>query len=471
MAQVEAIVLAAGRGKRMRSALPKVLHRLCGRPMLSYVLDTLAAVGVPSPIVVVGYGADQVRAALGEGLRYVQQEQPLGTGDAVGQALPLLEGFSGTVLVVYGDVPLLRPATLETLLAHHRQQGAAATILTDLRDDPTGYGRVLRDTRGNVLRIVEEPDASPAEREVREINAGVYAFDAGALRGALRALEPANAQGEYYLTDAIDHLLRARQTVAAVVAPSARETLGINSRRDLADAEALLRARILGDLMDAGVTVVDPATTYVHAGVRVGRDSVIYPGSSLEGATVVGEGCHIGPHARLVDAQLGDRVTVVASTVIKSQIGDDSRVGPYSHLRPGVRLGRGVEVGNFAEMKNSTVGDGTKVHHMSYLGDALVGARVNIGAGTITCNFDGRAKHVTVIEDGAFIGSDTMLIAPVRIGRDAVTGAGAVVRRDVPPRGVAVGIPARVIRRRADADVEATRTEGTDADVAPAEPR
>ncbi|MDR7483506.1 MAG: bifunctional UDP-N-acetylglucosamine diphosphorylase/glucosamine-1-phosphate N-acetyltransferase GlmU [Armatimonadota bacterium] len=470
MSQVEAIVLAAGKGKRMRSALPKVLHRLCGRPMITYVLDTLAEVGVPSPILVVGYGAEQVRAALGEGLRYVQQNEPLGTGHAVLQALPLLEGFAGTVLVLYGDVPLLRPETLETLLAHHRQQGAAATILTDVRDDPTGYGRVLRDARGNVLRIVEEPDASPEEREVREINAGTYAFEAGALREALRALQPANAQGEYYLTDAIDLLLRARHTVAAVVAPSTRETLGINSRRDLADAEAVLRAQLLVDLMDAGVTVVDPATTYVHAGVRVGRDTVVYPGSSLEGTTVVGEGCHIGPHARLVDAALGDRVTVVASTIIQSHVGDDSRVGPYSHLRPGVRLGRGVEVGTFAEMKNSTVGDGTKVHHMSYLGDALVGARVNIGAGTITCNYDGRAKHVTVIEDGAFIGSDTMLIAPVRIGRDAVTGAGAVVKRDVPPRGVAVGMPARVIRHRPDAEVEPTRTEGTDADAAPVEP-
>lgn len=448
MSEIEAVVLAAGKGTRMVSALPKVLHPICGRPMIAYVLETLAQVGVPSPMVVVGHGAEQVRRALGDGVRYAVQAEPLGTGHAVLQALPLLEGHTGTVLIIYGDVPFLRQETVETLLAHHRAQGAAATILTDLRDDPSGYGRVVRDARGNVRRIVEEPDASAEEREIREVNAGMYAVEAGALREALRALRPANAQGEYYLTDAVGALLDGGQTVAAVVAPSSQEATGINSRVDLARAEAAMRAMLLERLMLGGVTVLDPQATYVHAGVRVGRDTVLHPGTSLEGRTVVGEGCSIGPHARLVDADVGDRVAIVASSVEASTVGDDCRIGPYSRLRPGVRLGRFVEVGNFAEMKNATVGDGTKVHHMSYLGDATVGARVNIGAGTVTCNYDGRAKHHTVIEDGAFIGSDTMLIAPVRIGRDAVTGAGSVVRRDVPPGGVAVGMPARVIRRR-----------------------
>ena len=415
--------------------------------MVAYVLDTLAEAGIVSPIAVVGHEGEQVRAALGERCRYVVQAEQLGTGHAVMQALPLLEGHAGTVLVVYGDVPFLRSETIETLLAHHRSQGAAATVLTDLREDPSGYGRVVRDTRGNVRRIVEETDASPDEREVREINAGTYAIEAGALRDALRAVRPANAQGEYYLTDVIGLLLERGHTVAAVVAGASQEAMGINSRRDLAQAEALMRTMIVGELMDGGVTVIDPSTTYVHAGVRVGRDTVLHPGVSLEGATTIGEACAIGPDARLVDASIADRVTIIASTITRSSVDDDSRVGPYSHLRPGVHLGRFVEVGNYAEMKSSTIGDRTKVHHMSYIGDATIGIGVNIGAGTITCNYDGRAKHATIIEDGAFIGSDTMLIAPVRVGREAVTGAGSVVKKDIPSRGVAVGVPARVIRR------------------------
>lgn len=448
MREIEAVVLAAGKGKRMVSALPKVLHSICGRPMLAYVLDTLAAVGVSAPIVVIGHEGGRVRAALGEGLRYAVQEEQLGTGHAVMQALPHLEGYAGTVLVVYGDVPFLRPETIETLLAHHRSQGASATILTDLRDDPSGYGRVLRDASGNVRRIVEETDASPQEREVREINAGMYAIECGALRDSLRALQPANAQGEYYLTDAITALLDGGHTVAAVVVASSQEATGINSRADLARAEAAMRAVLLDALMAAGVTILDPQATYVHAGVRVGRDTVLHPGTVLEGRTMIGEACTIGPGARLTDAEVGNGVTIVYSTVTAGVVGEGSRIGPYSHLRPGVRLGRFVEVGNFAEIKNATIGDRTKVHHVSYIGDATVGAGVNIGAGTVTCNYDGRTKHHTVIEDDAFIGSDTMLIAPVRVGRGAVTGAGSVVRREVPQGGVAVGMPARVIRRR-----------------------
>ena len=446
MPEIETVILAAGKGKRMVSALPKVLHQICGRPMIAYVLDTLSSLGMASPIVVVGHGAEQVQAALGEGVRFAVQAEQLGTGHAVMQAMPYLEGYAGTVLIIYGDVPFLRPETIETLLSHHRTQRATATVLTDLRDDPTGYGRVVRDTNGNVSRVVEEPDASDQEREIREVNAGMYAIEAGALRDALRALRPANVQGEYYLTDAIGVLLDGGHTVAAVVVSASQEATGINSRADLARAEAAMRAMLLDDLMRGGVTVSDPQATYVHAGVRVGRDTVLHPGSSLEGHTVIGEACTIGPHARLVDSQIGDRVTIVASSVEGSAVEEGTRIGPYSRLRPGVRLGRFVEVGNFAELKNATIGDRTKVHHMSYIGDATVGSEVNIGAGTVTCNYDGRAKHRTVIEDRAFIGSDTMLIAPVVVGEGAVTGAGSVVRRNVPPGGVAVGMPARVIR-------------------------
>jgi bifunctional UDP-N-acetylglucosamine pyrophosphorylase/glucosamine-1-phosphate N-acetyltransferase len=425
--------------------------------MIGYVLRALEGLGVPLPVVVIGHGAQAVRAEVGEGVRYAEQVEQLGTGHAAVQALPLLRAEATTILILNGDLPFVTADTLGRLLAHHRTHGVAATILTDIRNDPAGYGRVIRDAGGGVQRIVEDRDASPDERAVREINVGAYAVDVDALRTSLRALRPANAQGEYYLTDVVGLLLREGRSVGAVVAASHREAAGINSRVELADAEAVMRRAILEALMLDGVTVIDPAATYVHAGVRVGRDTVIHPGSHLEGRTVVGERCQIGPAARCVDAEIGDDVTVTFSTVVGSVVGDASTVGPYSRLRPGVRVGRRVEIGNFAELKNATVGDGTKVHHMSYLGDATIGADVNIGAGTVTCNYDGRAKHHTVIEDGAFIGSDTMLIAPVTVGKGGVTGAGSVVKRDVPPGGVAVGVPARVIRHVLDVDARSSR--------------
>lgn len=445
MGQVHAVVLAAGKGKRMNSDIPKVLHPLCGRPLISHVLSVLEEVGVADPIVVVGHGADGVQAAVAGRARCVEQTQQLGTGHAVMQALPLLAGASGPVLVLYGDTPLLEPQTLRTLLARHHESHAAAAMLTTELDDPAGLGRVLRDPAGRVRGIVEETDASADEAAIREINAGTYVFGADALRTALAALTPQNAQGEYYLTDTIGWLLAQGQTVAAVTAP-ADQTMGINSRRELAAAEGVMRRRILHRLMDDGVTVVDPASTYVHAGVTVGRDSTIHPQSYLEGATSVGDRCTIGPHARLVDAIVADDVSIVASTVEGSHVGEGTQIGPYSHLRPGTRVGRHVSIGNYAEMKNSTIGDHTRVHHMSYLGDATVGTRVNIGAGTVTVNYDGTRKHPTVIEDHAFIGSDTMLIAPIRVGRGAMTGAGSVVNKDVPEGAVVVGVPARIIR-------------------------
>lgn len=445
MERVRAVVLAAGKGKRMNSDLPKVLHPLCGRPVAAYVLDTLSEAGVAAPIVVVGHDADRVKNALGVALRYVEQREQLGTGHAVLQALPLFDESTDPILVVYGDTPLLAAQTIRALIQLHRSTAAAAALLTAELADPTGYGRVLRGPDGAVHRIVEEADCTPQEAQVREINAGTYVFDPQALVEALRVLSPDNAQGEYYLTDTIGWLLARGRRVSALRA-GAEETMGINSRAELAAVEAVMRQRILQGLMDAGVTLIDPRSTYVHAGVRVGHDSVIHPHSFLEGNTVVGENCVIGPEARLIDAQLADGVTVVASTITQSTVGEGTRIGPYSHLRPGNRIGRYVEIGNFAELKNSVVGDYTKVHHMSYLGDATVGTRVNIGAGAVTCNYDGKGKYPTVIEDEAFIGSDTMLIAPIRIGAGAVTGAGSVVNKDVPPGGVAVGVPARVIK-------------------------
>jgi bifunctional UDP-N-acetylglucosamine pyrophosphorylase/glucosamine-1-phosphate N-acetyltransferase len=445
MDRVRAVVLAAGKGKRMHSDLPKVLHPVCGQPLLLYVLDALAAAGIARPIVVIGHGADEVREIAGDRVDFVEQQEQLGTGHAVRQAWPFLEGSTDPVLILYGDTPLLEAATITRLVELHRSSRASATMLTAELADPSGYGRVIRRPDRVVTRIVEEADATPDEARVREINAGTYVFEPEALSAGLERLRPTNAQGEYYLTDVVGWLLSKGRHVEALLA-DAEQTMGINARRELAAVEAVMRRRILDRLMDAGVTVVDPAATYVHATVRVGRDTVIHPQSYLEGRTVVGAGCTIGPQAHVVDTVLADRVRVVASTVAGSEVGEGTTIGPYSRLRPGARIGRFVEIGNFAEIKNASVGDYTKIHHKSYVGDATLGQRVNIGAGTVTCNYDGRQKHHTVIEDGAFIGSDTMLIAPVRVGRGAVTGAGAVVNKDVPPGAVAVGVPARVIK-------------------------
>jgi bifunctional UDP-N-acetylglucosamine pyrophosphorylase/glucosamine-1-phosphate N-acetyltransferase len=443
---VRPIILAAGVGLRMKSTLPKVLHRVCGRPMIRYVLDAAAEAGFGRPVVVVGRGADAVRAEVGEGALFAEQPEQRGTADAVRVGLGAAD--EGEILVLYGDVPLVRPATLRGLVARHREARPAITVLTARLHDPTGYGRIVRGPDGGVARIVEEADASPEERAIREINPGTYVFDGAALREGLGQLRPANVQGEYYLTDLIGWALASGRRVEAVAAGDSVEVLGVNSRRDLALVESAMRTRLLEGLMDAGVTVVDPQTTYVHAGVAVGEETVIHPGCSLEGATRVGRGCVLGPNARLVDAAIGERVTVLASTIVHATMADGSRIGPYSHLRPGTRVGRGVEIGNFAEMKNSTIGDRSKVHHKSYLGDATVGERVNIGAGTITCNLRDRSgtKWPTVIEDDAFIGSDSMLVAPVRIGRGATTGAGSVVTKDVPAGAVVVGVPARILR-------------------------
>jgi bifunctional UDP-N-acetylglucosamine pyrophosphorylase/glucosamine-1-phosphate N-acetyltransferase len=344
-------------------------------------------------------------------------------------------------------MPFISAATLRSLRRALRGS-AAASLATRVVDQTRGFGRIVRDPAGRFLRIVEEKDATPQEAAIREVNAGVYCVHVPDLREALRLVRPANRQGEYYLTDAMNILAGAGREVATVSVSDPEEMVGINSREDLADAEAVMRRRIVRRLMQEGVTVVDPSTTFVHAGVRVGKDTVLHPGTILTGRTVIGEQCVIGPGARIRDSVLGRRVTVSDSSLEESRIGDGTVVGPYAHLRPGTVVGKNVEIGNYAEMKKARIGDRTKVHHKSYLGDAWIGADVNIGAGTITCNYGmDRRKHRTTIEDGAYIGSDSMLVAPVRIGRGAVTGAGAVVTKSVPARSVAVGVPARVIRR------------------------
>jgi bifunctional UDP-N-acetylglucosamine pyrophosphorylase/glucosamine-1-phosphate N-acetyltransferase len=439
-----AVVLAAGRGTRMKSKLPKVLHPLSGRPMVSYVVDALRRAGAGRPLLVVGRDAAAVRAALGSAVEYVVQRQPLGTGHALARALPLLVGHD-LAYVAYADMPFVSPATLRAL--RQALRGSAAAIATGVAEETHFFGRIVRDDLHRFLRIVEDKDATPEERSIREINVGVYCFRVPALAQALRRIQPNNRQREYYLTDAVNLLAAGDGGVVTVGVRDAAETIGINSREELSDAEQIMRRRILSRLMGSGVTVVDPASTFIGESVRIGRDTVIHPFSILSGRTVVGRQGIIGPGARLHDSVVGSRVQVRDSSLEGARVGDGSVVGPYAHLRSGTVVGRDVEIGNYAEMKKVRVGDRTKVHHKSYLGDAWIGADVNIGAGTITCNYGlDRRKHRTTIGDGAYIGSDSMLVAPVKVGRGAITGAGAVVTKDLPPRSVAVGVPARVIR-------------------------
>ncbi|MDD4168991.1 MAG: bifunctional UDP-N-acetylglucosamine diphosphorylase/glucosamine-1-phosphate N-acetyltransferase GlmU [Desulfotomaculaceae bacterium] len=427
-----AVILAAGKGTRMNSKLPKVLHPVCGSPMLSYVIDAVTGAGVSKIVVVAGYGAELVSREVEGKAELVIQAEQLGTAHALSQAGPCFKDFSGSLLVLCGDTPLIEAETLVELVERHRNTGVAATVLTAEVADPAGYGRVIRDGQGQISKIVEQKDASPAEILVREVNSGIYCFDAAGLFDVLKQITPANAQGEYYLTDVISIYAGCGQGVRPVVIKNPREFSGINDRIQLAGAEQYLRSRVLEDLMRAGVTIVDPNSTFVSRKASVGRDTVLYPFTFVEGDTIVGEDCSIGPGSRLIDAIVGNGVVIQNSIIIKSCIGDNCSVGPFAYLRPETRLGQGVKVGDFVEIKKSLIGDGSKVPHLSYVGDATIGEKVNIGAGTITCNYDGENKWPTIIGDGAFIGSNTNLIAPVEVGRKAVTGAGSTITKNIP---------------------------------------
>ena len=397
MADIHVVVLAAGKGTRMKSALPKVLHRVAGLPLIDHVLRAAASLQPASVVVVVGHGAEELKARLGgdRGLRFAVQEPQLGTGHALLQAEPHLRRATGTVLMLSGDVPLLRPSTLRRLVDRHEETKAAATVLTAIVERPYGYGRILR-ANGRVAAVVEERDASAAQREIQEINTGVYAFDAAPLFDALRGLTAGNAQGEYYLTDLVG-LYRGRQhPVETVAVTDPDEVRGINSRTELAEVSRIVRQAKNEELMAAGVTLEDPATTYIGVDVVVGRDTVIHPGVMLEGRTRIGSACEIHAGARIVDSVLDDRVIVRNYCVVTdAHLSTGSTVGPFAHIRPGTDLGENARIGNFVELKNTVMGAGSKASHLSYLGDATIGARVNIGAGTITCNYDGRAKHRT----------------------------------------------------------------------------
>ena len=437
---IHIVVLAAGKGTRMRSSLPKVLHGVNGSSMLSHVLATARSVRPASITVVLGHMADFVRSAYLEdpSVAFVVQEPQLGTGHALQQALPHLAGATGDILLLYGDVPLLSPATVAALLARHRQDGASATVLTAELDRPFGYGRIVRQD-GVISRIVEERDASPAERAISEINAGIYVLALAPLAGAMAELAPQNAQGEYYLPDLVGIYRRRGLGVSTLTVRSADEIRGVNSRRELAEVSRLVRNAKNEELLAAGVTLIDPATTYVEGDVQVGADTVIHPNVYLEGRTTVGIACEIHAGTRLVNATVGDRVTIRNYCVVTdSTVESDAVLGPFAHLRPGSVVQSEAHVGNFVELKKATLGRKSKASHLTYLGDATIGDNVNIGAGTITCNYDGKNKHQTVIGDGAFIGSDSQLIAPVTIGKGAYVAAGSSITDDVPDEALAI---------------------------------
>jgi bifunctional UDP-N-acetylglucosamine pyrophosphorylase / glucosamine-1-phosphate N-acetyltransferase len=435
------VILAAGEGKRMKSALAKPLHRVCGRTMLDHVLAYVAPLQPETTAVVLGVGREMMEQALaGCDVRLAIQEQQLGTGHAVLAAADAFAGFDGDLVVTCADIPLVRSETLQALLDEHRARGAAATVMTAIYDDPTGYGRVVRDERGLLRAIVEHRDASDDVRALREINAGIYCFQARPLFEALARLRNDNDQGEYYLPDVLTAFVAAGETVAAVIAADADEVMGINDRVQLAQAEAVARQRVREALMRGGVTMIDPAATYVDVGVEIGPDTVIWPGAVLTGATTIGAGCTIGPHVQLNDITLGDGCEVrQGSGLTGSTIGERVTIGPFAFIRSDCRIEDQARVGAHTEMVRSVIGRHAKMSHFSYAGDSEIGAGTNIGAGVVTCNYDGQSKHRTTIGAGAFIGSDAILVAPVNVAPGAYVAAGSVITKDVPTGALGIG--------------------------------
>ena len=445
--KVTAVLLAAGQGTRMKSDLPKVLHTLCGKPMLWHVLEALKSVTTEKPVVIVGHGAQAVKDDVGDAAECVLQEPQLGTGHAAMQAEPLLKGKTDYVIVTYADMPLLRGETFRQLLEMQLNNSGPLSMLTVIAKDPRGFGRIVRKADGTVQAIVEEYVATPEERAIKELNVGAYCFKADWLWDALHRIEKNPQKGEYYLTDVVEVAVKDNLPVQAVVHDDFTETIGINTRVHLSEAEAALRLRINREHMLNGVSMMDPSSTYIEIGVRIGRDTTILPNTYLHGNTEIGEGNVIGPNTIIRNSKIGNRCKVLTSVLEGAVLEDDVDMGPFARLRKGAHLKSHVHMGNFGEVKDSTLHEGVKMGHFSYIGNANIGARTNIGAGTITANYDGEKKNPTEIGEDAFIGSDTMLVAPLKLGDGARTGAGAVVTKNVPEDTLVVGMPARAIRK------------------------
>ena len=455
MRNLVSIILAAGEGTRMKSSLPKVLHQICGQPMLVYVLKVVLKVGCRKNYLVVGHKKEKVIEVLRNslplkkrGIEFVSQTRLLGSGNAVLQVKKNLRDYRGDVLVIYGDLPLLTGRTLKRLIHTHFKEDNSLTILGAPLENPSGYGRIIENSNGKGLRIVEERDATPKERRINRVNVGVYCFKLKDLFRAIDKIRPDNKKSEYYLTDVVQILGEMGKKVGIVITKDSSEVEGVNNRKQLANVQKYVNMKNLERLMLTGVTIVDPPSTFIDSTVGIGRDTIIYPGSTIFGKTRIGENCKLGPYAFIQDCQIEKGVEIRASFIYGAKIAERAKVGPFSHIRPGTFVGGDARVGNFCEVKKSRIGQGTKVSHLSYIGDAFLGKGVNIGAGTITCNFDGVRKNITRVGNGTFVGSDTKFIAPVKIGKRAVIGAGSIITEDVPAGKLAIARARQVIKKK-----------------------
>ena len=443
--KLKTLILAAGKGTRMKSDMPKVIHKVNGVPMITKIIDTLSGLNPEENILILGHKKEEVLKVVGENCDYVLQTEQLGTGHAVIQAKEKLEGYDGDVMILCGDTPLLRESTLKSLYDYHKESGAVTTILTSIYENPFGYGRIVKED-GLVKAIVEEKETSEEIKKIKEVNAGVYCFNSKELFKALDKIDNNNEKGEYYLTDVIGIQVSENKKVQSFILEDKMEILGVNSKVELTQAGKVLRDRKNRELMEEGVILIDPETTYVEESVKVGRDTVLYPGVVLQGKTVIGENCEIIGNSRIIDSVLGNNIRVESSVIEESILEDGVTMGPFAHIRPKSLLKEKVHIGNFVEVKKSTLEKGVKAGHLTYLGDAQVGENTNIGAGTITCNYDGVNKFKTVIGKDAFIGSDSMLVAPVNIGEKALIGAGSVITKDVPSNSLAVSRSKQIIK-------------------------